>query len=236
MFIMRIIKKHFTLTLVIAFLLLPVFSFAQSENALARGEWRRALNKCLEYIHDRDDYGVYKGEIEQYGIYEYEKEQKYRSGTGIYKWNDGSIYIGGWSGIMEGLGIYIVPEGYNIGTCPGAAYYVGEWYIRKSGLGMCYDSNGNLIYVGDFENDYPTDQYPMSGFTHDKFECKEYSGGNYYVGMTKDGKPDGIGFFVWKSGTLWFGEWENGARNGYGVLISYEGKVTSGTWKGDKKE
>ena len=217
-------------------LLLPTLSSAQSDNALARGDWRKALNKSLDYIHDSDNYGVYKGEIEWYGVYDDEQNQKFRSGTGIYRWKDGTIYIGGWSGNIEGIGICIVPQGYNLSTCPGAAYYVGEWYIRKSGLGLCYDSNGNLIYAGDFENDYPTEKYPMSGNTHDKFDCIEYSGGNYFVGMTKDGKPDGIGIFIWQSGTLWFGEWENGARNGFGALISYEGKVTTGTWKGDKKK
>ena len=129
-----------------------------------------------------------------------------------------------------------MPEGYVFSNSGNAVFYVGEYYYSRSGLGVYYDRYGNVVYAGDFKDDYPTEKYPMSGFDNYKFECKEYSGGNYFVGMTKEGKPDGLGFYIWSNGNLWFGEWENGERNGYGIHMSYEGKITTGEWKDGKKQ
>ena len=226
------------LLLFLSLLLLGVeFSAAQNGNALEKGEWRKALDKCFENYTEKDNYGVYKGELEEYSVYKSEGDGTYRTGSGMYKWNDGSIYIGGWSGWQrEGVGITIMPEGYVFSYSGNAVFYVGEYYYSRSGLGVYYDRYGNVVYAGDFKDDYPTEKYPMSGFDNYKFECKEYSSGNYFVGMTKEGKPDGLGFYIWSNGNLWFGEWENGERNGYGIHMSYEGKITTGEWKDGKKQ
>ena len=218
--------KNAFFAFVAVFLMMPALSHAQG-NALLRGDWRRALDKCLENPTEVTEYSIYKGEF----------SGDERLGLGVVKWSGGSYYIGCWNGFMDGLGIYIVPVGYVVGGgCSSSMYYVGEWYSLKTGIGICYDEYGNINYIGGFENDRPTERYPMSGYNNDKFECIEYGTGNYYVGMTTGGKPDGLGFYMWQNGNLWFGEWENGKRNGYGVHMSYEGKITTGDWKDDKKQ
>lgn len=203
-------------------LLLPLLSLAQSGgNALASGHWREALQKCAENATIRFSNGVYKGDTID-GVC---------CGLGMYYWNDGTFYIGGWSNVKEGLGIYIAPKGFVVNNCLQSPYYIGEWFERKTGLGLCFDGNGNVNYAGPFENDKPVETYPMTGFSHDKLECKDYGNGNYYVGMTKDGKPDGLGIYIWKDGGLWYGEWKDGQREGLGMYMPYKGAITHGTWK-----
>ena len=52
--------KTVFLALVAVFVLLPAPDVhGQNDNPLSRGEWRKALNKCLEKVTERDDYGIY---------------------------------------------------------------------------------------------------------------------------------------------------------------------------------
>ena len=198
------------------------------ENALSRGNWRTALRKCRDYVTYNYDNGSYKGQAYNGS----------RSGLGMYSWNDGSYYIGGWnSGDRKGMAIYISTSGYTVNSCPDCAYFVGEWSsYDKSGTGTCYDKFGNLIYYGTFVNDKPTQTYPMTGYSSYKFECQELSRGDYYIGETKDGNRHGMGVYIWSSGDMWYGNWSEGQRDGYGIYMPYQGSVSTGTWKGDTKQ
>lgn len=204
------------------------FVVKDKENALSRGKWRSALGKCGDYVTWNYDNGSYKGQT----------YDGHRSGLGMYSWNDGSFYIGGWnSGNRNGMATYITTPGYTLTNCPDCAYYVGEWLSQdKSGTGTCYDKFGKLIYYGSFANDIPTGTYPMSGFDSYKFECIEYSSGAYYVGETYNGKRHGKGVYIWSTGDMWYGNWSNGERDGYGIYMPYQGSVSTGTWKGDTRQ
>ena len=203
------------------------FVVKDKENALSRGNWRSALRKCRDYVMKTYDIGTYKGQL-------YEGR---RSGLGMFSWNNGGCYIGGFNSSRHGRGLYIVGDDYYVANCPGCIYYVGEWSDDvKSGTGTCYDKFGNLIYDGDFSNGKPTGSYPMTGYDRFKFECIEYSSGAYYVGETYNGKRHGKGVYIWSSGDMWYGNWSNGERDGYGIYMPYQGSVSTGTWKGDTRQ
>lgn len=204
------------------------FIVKSKENALSRGNWRSALRKCRDYAIWTYDNGSYSGQT-------YDGN---RSGLGMYAWNDGSYYIGRWSsGSRSGMGVYVSSSGHSVSNCPDCSYYVGNWSSsEKSGTGTCYDRFGNLIYYGDFYNNKPSGNYPMTGYDSYKFECIEYSSGAYYVGETYNGKRHGKGVYIWSSGDMWYGEWRDGIRDGYGIYMPYQGSVSTGTWKNDTKQ
>lgn len=198
------------------------------ENALSRGDWRIALKKSREHVTTEYGNSIYKGQ--QY--------DGFRSGLGMYVYESGSFYIGRWSsGNRNGLGMYVPKTGNIMNNCPDCAYFYGEWSDGlKSGTGSCYDKMGNLIYYGNFENDAPTQTYPTTGYKNYKFECYEFSNGDFYVGETLNGKSHGTGIYIWSSGDMWYGTWSDGQRNGYGIYMSYEGVVSTGKWIGNTKQ
>lgn len=208
------------------------FEVVDLENALSHGHWRMALQKCCDYVSHSDENSSYKGLYYNYlrsglGMYSYKVTSSYK---GI------SYYIGDWiAGERNGVGILITPSGYTMSNCPDCEYFVGEVSsIYKSGSGTCYDKYGNLIYKGTFVNDRPAQSYPSSGeYDNYKFECIEYSWGDYYVGETYLGKPHGKGFYIWRSGDMWYGDWRFGDRNGYGISMLYQGPVSAGIWEND---
>ena len=203
------------------------FTLQEKENALSRGNWRSALRKCNDYVTKMYDNSHYKGQLND-GV---------RSGLGMYYWFDGVYYIGNWRlGKKNGEGMYLTDQGHIV-NCPDCAYYVGYWSDGDmSGKGTCYDKFGNLIYYGNFVNDTPTETYPTLGMNSFKFECIEYTSGNYYLGETYGGKRHGIGVYIWKDGGIWYGHWTDGERDGYGIYMPYQGSVSTGTWKGDTKQ
>jgi hypothetical protein len=178
---------------------------------------KRAMNTGATQTYDGGD--RYKGQL--YGL-------------GIYYWNNGTVYLGRWkNGDRTGYGIYMAREGYDVANCPNCKFYVGDFATNnKSGKGFCYNKAGKWIYYGDFADDKPTETYPMN-LSSCKFECLEYQGGDKYIGETKDGKAEGYGACLWKSGAIWFGWWKDGVRDGSGIYIGLAGSMVSGKWKGD---
>lgn len=197
-------------------------------NVLSRGEWRNLMKKTFDNPSWSYDNGKYRGQL-----------NNGRNGFGAYLWStDSDMFFGYYSGgDREGMGIYCIGRDSNfIRNCSGCIYYVGNFSKNiKEGKGTCYDKFGNLIYYGDFKDDKPVGEYPVTGkYKAYKFECIEYDNGNKYVGETKDGKRHGYGIFLWKDGSSWYGRWEDGSRSGRGIYYPYSGaSYTIGTWKGD---
>ena len=52
-----------------------------------------------------------------------------------------------------------------------------------------------------------------------------------YKGDVKDGKPNGLGFLIYPSGTKYVGSWGNGKENGQGTITTQEGTKYKGKWK-----
>jgi hypothetical protein len=155
-----------------------------------------------------------------------------------YLFSSGSMYFGNFLGNnRQGYGIYMAPEGYDIGDCPNAKYYVGNWLNnKKSGTGTCYNASGIVIYDGEFKDNKPTGTYPMTGsLSLYKFQTIDITGGNKYIGETKDGKIHGYGVYAWKDGGIWIGHWKDGVRAGQGIYIASDGGLTTGYWDKDTR-
>ena len=197
-------------------------------NKLSRGEWRTLMNKVFDNPEWTYNNGKYRGQL-----------NNGRNGFGAYYWNDDDDYYWGsyLDGDRSGIGIYFIGhDGRYLNNCKDCIYFVGNYEKNiKSGTGTCYDKFGNLIYYGDFKDDKPTGSYPMVGqYKSYKFECIEYTNGNYYIGETKDGKRHGRGVYLWKEGGAWYGYWQEGSRSGRGIYYKPSGGFTLGSWKGDE--
>ena len=196
------------------------FTVHGKTNNLSRGQWKAALKKCNENVTQMYNTSSYKGQIDGGN----------RDGVGMYYWTDKDCYIGNFlSGVQHGVGIQIVMnENGEISNCTQCKYYVGDWRSgKKSGKGTCYDRLGNVIYYGRFSDNAPIDNYPQKGFSNYKFESIGYSNGDYYVGETKDGKPHGLGVYIWSNGNMWYGNWMNGEKYKEGLLLMYDGSVST---------
>ena len=189
--------------------------------------WRVAIRKVFKNITKKDGSTSYKGELSADGK---------RDGWGADLWSSNGSYWGMFSeDKRSGNGLYIASKKtMTLNNCPDCVFFVGDWENNdKSGKGSCYDSRGNLIYYGYFENDKPTETYPMTGYDTYKFEIEENQDGSYYIGETRDGKRHGKGIFIWESGGAWYGTWKDGIRNGYGIQFQKDGSFTTGKWVGD---
>ncbi|MDR0970976.1 MAG: hypothetical protein LBM25_01150 [Bacteroidales bacterium] len=167
----------------------------------------------------------------------------YRTGFGIYSWEEvGDFYIGSQKeGYLSGYGISIMgqkKEERFIFNCPNCVCYVGEWSKgKKHGTGACYDKNGYLIYYGNFENDIPTQTYPSSTTDSKKrFGVLIFANGNNYIGEyyedenTKQNHKQGWGAEIHKDGNILFANWK-GNNGSNGCVIFSSGTISEGYWK-----
>lgn len=196
----------------------------------AKVDWRTLLMKIYDHAtHNYNNGDKYKGQINNIN------GMNQRCGLGLYRWNDGCYYCGGWlNNDRMGYAVSMF-VGKDIDYCPNSMYYVGYYCDGlKCGKGRCYDKDGNLIYYGDFSNDRPAGTYPSTEkYSRNKFECIEYDGGHKYVGETQDGKRHGYGILLWSNGTAWYGPWVDGIRKGFGIEMYYDGSVKYGRWSND---
>ena len=59
----------------------------------------------------------------------------------------------------------------------------------------------------------------------------EYESGSKYVGVIKNGKPNGYGILTDLDGTKYVGQWKDGKQHGQGTWTFPDGTIWSGTWK-----
>ncbi|MBP5636333.1 MAG: hypothetical protein J6X25_02290 [Bacteroidales bacterium] len=187
---------------------------SQAETAgveLSSTGWVAAMDKLLEkatktYRNADGNADRFKGGLNSAGK---------RHGFGIYKWFDGSCYLGEYdNGTRSGQGIYLVGgSNFQFGACEGCMVYVGGYSAGKaSGEGTCYDEYGRAIYRGRFSAGSPSDLYPGKGNYSDyRFEWKEVSEGVYF-GETVKGVPNGLGIFIADDGSAWLGYFKDGQR------------------------
>ena len=156
-------------------------------------------------------------------------------------------YFGEWNkNTKHGTGVYIVANWENdshVPYCPECKYFVGSWENdKKSGNGICYNKNGKIIYIGDFNNDKPVDTYP-SEFSYvtelfldsKRFVVMSYQyDKSFYIGEDKHGKREGQGIHLWQSGELWYGHWKDNNRKGHGIRIHSSGLMEIGEWNDEK--
>ena len=150
------------------------------------------------------------------------------NGLAAYYWNNRDFYFGNWSnGNRSGFGILIWGSSGEI--------YVGNFVNGEmSGTGTKYDATGKLIYYGNYSSNNNTGTSPSTGYDAYKFEIQRIgSGGDLYVGETRNGKRYGKGLYLWNSGEMWYGDWRDGERAGVGLHVAKNGSIFTGTWSGN---
>lgn len=142
------------------------------------------------------------------GQYNYNGKRK--NGFGIERYKNGSVYVGDFNeNEISGRGVLIAKD-KGIANVQDAVVYVGAYRNgKKSGKGRCYDSSGNLLYEGKFENDKPISPTGNPGSSDIAFAMIE--------------TPE---FLYW-------GEMCNGQANGYGLKITDEGETIYGRFEND---
>ena len=55
-----------------------------------------------------------------------------------------------------------------------------------------------------------------------------------YTGDVKNGKPDGLGYFIWSYGEKYIGSWKNGLYHGKGTFTQSNGTWYKGEYKNGK--
>ncbi|KAJ2952884.1 hypothetical protein O0L34_g7249 [Tuta absoluta] len=108
--------------------------------------------------------------------------------------------------------------------------YTGDWHVdKKQGQGFFLTITGKL-YEGDW----------YEGFRHG-FGTLSHRQENGvfrldYSGDWVRGKPDGVGWWWYDNGDVYFGHWKHGKRHGYGKMWYHDGSYYVGYWgKGMKK-
>ena len=127
-----------------------------------------------EFVAGKFNKGKGKSENQNEYVYEGEYERSMKTGTGLFKWKDGTFYKGCFKdNDLHGEGVYSWADG---------RIYIGNWSKSKmNGLGLYYWPDGR-----SYEGEY------IDGKKHGKgiFTWKD---GSFYIGEWKNGLQDGEG-------------------------------------------
>jgi len=103
--------------------------------------------------------------------------------------------------------------------------YIGEIKNKQpNGVGVATYSNGNALrYAGSFDNGLYNGKGTML-----------FTNGAFITGEWKNGKLNGTGANLAKSGTIYIGSFYDGKKDGKGNYIYADNGILQGQWKGDK--
>jgi hypothetical protein len=187
-------------------------------------------------------------------------------GNGTYRFPSGDYYTGEWfNDKAKGKGRYIFTSGeeysgdfddgkfhgYGIYRYLNNDSYEGYWIENKRhGEGKLVSAQGKIQY-GIWENDILVKNSEIS--SSDKVIAKTQAGninrncltnncqsglgyyiykdGSKWVGEFKNGKPDGSGTCFYANGNKYEGLWTNNVPNGYGMMFLDNGEVYGGRWE-----
>lgn len=194
--------------ILIIFLNLCVLSYAQVLNTPL------PIGKTFSHVTVKSKEGVYKCQ----------KVKGKITGSGIFKYKNGTIYVGDFKEkSFNGLGMIITSSGDTISNCKNARYYVGRFRDgKKHGKGVCYDVNGVIIYFGIFENDMPKESYNISEYPIKYFsdlQTEEF----YYIGEFEGDCPNGFGCLISPNGDFIISSFNDGKPEGTTVYVLEDG-------------
>lgn len=163
-------------------------------------------------------------EKDKHGFFVAQRIKGKLSGTGIYKYNNGNIYIGDFKDKKpSGFGMLICTDGDSIESCPGAKVYVGKFKDGlKRGKGVCYNSNGEMIYYGRFENDQLVDSITYNNIGYRYFSDAK-TDVFYFIGEFEESVPDGFGAIFFSNGDILISDFQNGERIGINIYLEHDG-------------
>lgn len=184
-----------------------IFTQPALPNPIESDAWMSRIRSILASKFEPYDNGdKYRGDL---------VEDVTRTGTGIYLWNDGTVYFGGWdTDMQDGKGIYSMPKGYTFASFKKCRIIVGDFDDNApSGRIACYDAKGRLIYDGAVQGWSASGTYPSANpFEARRFEYIEYSSAEYYIGETLNGERHGYGLYGSSDGSCWIGTFSNGQK------------------------
>lgn len=133
------------------------------------------FSKTLEVVNEKNKKESFKGQI----------LKGKRNGMGVLLQRNGALYIGDfYRDMISGYGMFIASEDSYVDNCDSCTVYIGNWKNGvKSGFGICYANNGDIIYQGQFEKDKPISQYPSNNIDLQKyFSYFDFGNGEYFLG------------------------------------------------------
>lgn len=182
------------------------------------------FNKSFEIVNEKSGKERFKGQI----------LKGKRNGMGAVLTKKGSVYIGDfYRDKMTGIGMIITADGTFVDDCEDCVVYVGNWKDgRKSGLGKCYDIDGNMIYKGQFSEGKPTGTYPSDKVNEDnrKLSLLDLGNNNLFLGETINAIPNGLGVALYPDGSLWFHSFKDGIAKGIGLYAARDGEWQTLKW------
>ncbi len=150
-----------------------------------------------------------------------------RNGMGLLKIKN-FTYVGDfYRDEITGYGMLIATsKKVFIEHCKGCVAYVGNWKDgKKSGMGTCYNNEGNVIYQGLFSDDKPTNEYPSHSVDISKhFMLLEMGNDCYYIGEAKGENANGYGMIVFGSNEVWLSSFQHGDGKGIGLYMYANGE------------
>lgn len=183
------------------------------------------FSKALEMVNEKGSKGKFKGQL----------LKGKRNGMGVFAFKNGSYYVGDfYRDNISGFGMILSPEA-NIDNCNDCFAYAGNWKEgKKNGFGRCYNSEGELIYQGQFENDEPTGEYPMKNLEKTKsFLVFSSEGQTTYIGETSNDSFNGFGLLIFGNGDMWISGFKDGEQKGIGLYLQYDGEWETLNFKKD---
>lgn len=160
------------------------------------------------------------------GIFKSQKIKGRISGRGMYLFRNGDIFYGDiQEKAFNGYGAIISHD--SIANCPNCNVFVGKFKNnQKNGIGRCYNTNGELIYQGQFIDDKPSEVYPMTEFYGMELPYfTSIQGENLtFIGEFIGDTPNGFSLLIYKSGDIYISKFEEGSPNGIGVYIQANGE------------
>ena len=187
-------------------------------------------------------------------------------GKGTYKFQSGEYYIGDWyNDKAKGKGKYIFPtgeeysgefengkfHGYGLYRYANKESYEGYWIDNKRhGEGKLIDSFGSSqygIWVDDnlvsplekSKSNLSVQKSHEGDINRDcqKIECKSglgyyiYKDGSKWEGEFANGKPGGSGTCYYANGNRYEGSWAKNVPEGTGMMFLKNGEIYGGTWE-----
>ena len=211
-----------TKTLALLFLSMLILSTLSAQNF----DFRTLFANAMQTHNEKVGKALFKGQI----------LKGKRNGMGIMAYKNGDYYIGDFCrDKITGFGMFLSDVG-RIDKCDGCYVYVGNWKDgKKSGMGRCYDNQGQLIYSGRFSDDAPSEQYPTADVDNSKsFTVSISEKKNCYVGETEGGVLNGYGVFVFNDGNIWITQMKDDSQTGVGLLVYANGEWATVNYKNDE--
>jgi len=133
---------------------------------------------------------------ELWGLYEGPMKGDVPSGFGIFKYDNGDVFLGEYTnGLRTGLGYSLFSK--------------GEVKLRE--------------YVNGEKN--KTYESGDLRFLKKKYKNVKDNISGEYIGPAKNGLPEGLGAFYYEDGRKYYGFYKNGKRDGRGNMVEADGAV-----------